>query len=83
MFEGEKTNIFWLGLIILGLASFTLFEMLWYQIVNIGEPYYSVSFWKYMVPPVAGAIVFILIGLYMMISGTKKKQEGKTQPLTQ
>ena len=87
MFEGQKTTIFWLGLIILGLASFDLFSMLWYQIVPSYMGYSTYpnwgDYWRYMVPPVVGAVMFILIGLYMMRSGTKKKQEGKTQLLTQ
>jgi len=86
MFEGQKTDVFWLGLIILGLASIALFSTMWYQIVTYhGYPsYYNWDgYWKYMVPPVVGAILFILIGLYMMKSGAKKKEEGKTQLLTQ
>jgi hypothetical protein len=36
-------------------------------------------YWKVLTPPVAGSVVFILIGLYMMKSGTKIEEEGKTQ----
>ncbi len=79
MFEGEKTTVFWLGFIILGLASISLFSMLWYMIVVTFVP----DYWKFLVPPIVGGFVFILIGLYMMKSGTKKKEEGKTQLLTQ
>jgi len=83
MFEGQKTYVFWLGLIILGLASFALFSIAWYAIVT-AQPYVNVDYyWKLLVPPVVGSVVFILIGLYMMKSGTKKKEEGKTQLLTQ
>ena len=81
MFEGEKTYAFWLGLIILGLASIALFSVLWYSLLTV-QPYVaSYSYWRSMVPPVVGALVFLLIGLYMMKSGTKKKEEGKTQLL--
>jgi len=86
MFEGEKTYLFWLGLIILGLASIALFSISWYTILTIltAQPYVNNDYyWKSMVPPVVGTIVFILIGLYMMKSGTKKKEKGKTQLLTQ
>jgi len=83
MFEGEKTYVFWLGLIILSLASIVLFSISWYTILT-AQPYVNIDYyWKLLVPPVAGAIVFILIGLYMMKSGTKKKEEGRTQLLTQ
>jgi len=82
MFESEKTIVFWLGLIILGFASIALFSTLWFTIIA-AQPYYSVDYWRLLVPPVVGSVVFILIGLYMIKSGTKKKQEGRTQPLTQ
>ena len=73
MFEGEKTFIFWIGLIILGLASVGVFGILW-----------MIAIWRYMdrirmleqaVPVIVGGVVFVLIGLYMMKSGTKKKEE--------
>jgi putative Mn2+ efflux pump MntP len=78
MFEGEKTSIFWLGLIILGLASVALFSTLYYTIAFF-SPYAD---YRFLVPPIIGSVVFILIGLYMMKSGTKK-EERKTQLLTQ
>ena len=83
MFEGKKTSVFWFGLLVLELASVILFSLLWYVMVvfpplNIGS--YT---WKYLTPPVIGSVVFILIGLYMMKSGTKIEEEGKTKLLTQ
>ena len=84
MFKGEKTLVFWFGLIILGLASIALFSISWYAIVT-AQPYANLDYlWRILVPPVAGCIVFILIGLYMMRSGTKNNREaGKLQPLSQ
>jgi len=82
MFESEKTYVFWLGLIILGLASIALFSISWYTILLAAQPYANID-WKFLVPPVVGSVVFIRIGLYMMKSGTEKKEEGKTQLLTQ
>lgn len=79
MFEGEKIRIFWIGLTILGLASIVLFSIIWYTIVS--TPFYYWN-WSYLVPPIVGCAIFILIGLYMMISGTRKEQ-GKTQLLKQ
>lgn len=79
-FKGEKTWIFWIGLIILGLASVFLFSVLW-QVLAIGD--YWLNYWRNLVPPVVGAIVFMLIGLYMMRSGTKKEEQGKIKLLNQ
>ena len=68
MFEGEKTFVFWIGLIILGLASVGLFSVLWYNAIHPSE-----YFLRSSVPVIVGGVVFILIGLYMMKSGVKKK----------
>jgi xanthine/uracil permease len=73
MFEGEKTDVFWIGLIILGLASVALFSILWYATLIVPS-YHWVDYWKYWIPPVVAAIVFILIGLYMMKFGVKKEK---------
>lgn len=73
MFEGEKTYVFWIGLIILALASVGLFTIIWYNVVSL-YPYW----WKYSVPFIVAAIVFILTGLYMMKSGVKKEKETET-----
>jgi hypothetical protein len=71
VFEGEKTDLFWVGLIILGLASVGLFGILW--IVAVWNVYTDrFTLLKQFVPVIAGAIVFILIGLYMMKSSVKK-----------
>ena len=67
MFEGEKTFVFWLGLIILGLASLGLFSIVWFNAVNFYTPPTEIQ-----VPFIVGAVVFILIGFYMMKSGVKK-----------
>jgi hypothetical protein len=67
MFKGEKTTVFWLGLIILGLASVALF----FQIRFYGPFVFGPSI-DFQVPIIVGAIVFILIGLYMMKSCVKK-----------
>jgi O-antigen/teichoic acid export membrane protein len=82
MFEGKKTSVFWIGLLVLGLASVILFSVLWFTMV-LGTPTNIDYYWKILTPPVAGSVVFILIGLYMMKSGTKIEEEGKTQLLTQ
>ena len=71
MFEGEKTFPFWIGLIILGLASVGLFGIL-YTIAVWNGYIDRFTMLKQAVPLIAGGIVFILIGFYMMKSSVKK-----------
>jgi Na+/H+-dicarboxylate symporter len=74
VFEGQKTIVFWIGLIILGLASVGLFGILW--MIAIWDGYRDIfSYFKYQVPLVVGGITFMLIGLYMMKLGVKKREE--------
>jgi len=68
MFEGERTQIFWAGLFIVGLTVFGLFTTLWY-IVAIYP-----SSWSYVTPLSFGCVVFLIIGFYMMKSGVKKEK---------
>jgi len=70
VFEGEKTYVFWIGLIILGLASVGLFATIWYDLIR--TPYFIPL--EYQVPLIVGAIVFVFIGLYMMKSGAVKRK---------
>ncbi len=81
MFEGEKTFVFWAGLIILGLSSIVLFNVVWGDIISLTSVYigggFSFNIGKSLLPQVpifVACLVFILIGLYMMKSGTKKTQ---------
>jgi xanthine/uracil permease len=71
MFEGEKRDLFWLGLIILGLASVGLFGIFWIAAFVTYSPN-RIEFLKTLVPVIVGGVVFVLIGLYMMKSGVKK-----------
>ena len=81
MFKGEKTIVFWIGLIILGLASVSLFGIMW--IFAIWEGYGDrLNTIKYYVPFIVGGFVFMLIGLYMMKSGVEKTSETR-QPSDQ
>lgn len=74
MFRGEKTRIFWWGLIIFGIAVVELFTVFWYGVlIYSGSHYYSPD-WRILGPPIFGGIVFLLIGLYMMQSGAKKEE---------
>lgn len=71
MFEGEKTYVFWIGLIILGLALVGLFTILW---LNPAHYHVYQDYPKHYVWFIAGAVVFILIGLNIMKSGVKRKK---------
>lgn len=74
MFRGEKTFLFWIGLIILGLASVGLLGILWMIAVWNGyEDRFGML--KQAVPVIVGGVVFMLIGLYMLKSGVTKKEE--------
>jgi len=79
MFEGEKTVAFWMGLIILGLGSVVLFSIIWFNVVIAMKNYpYTVGpSIEFQVPFIVAAIVFILIGLYMMKSGVRKEKESE------
>jgi len=74
LFEGEKTIVFWIGLIILGLASVGLFGIFW--MIAIWDGYIDRFYMlRQAVPVIVGGVVFIIIGLYMMKSGVKRKVE--------
>lgn len=77
MFEGEKTRVFWWGLIFCAISVIVLFNIFWYTLA-ISTGLSLVTFG----PEIFGSIVFLLVGLYMMKNGTKKKEEGKTQLLS-
>ena len=71
MFDGEKTCVFWIGLIILGLASVGLFGIVW--MIAVWNGYVDrFAMLKQAVPVIVGEIAFVLIGLYMMRSSVKK-----------
>jgi hypothetical protein len=83
MFEGEKTAVFWVGLLILGMSSMTLFWMIWYSVLAMFSSTGLNFSWQGWIPPIVGTIVFILIGLYMMKSGVlePKKDEPNTKSI--
>lgn len=75
MFEGEKTVVFWVGLIILGLTSVGLFGVLW-MVAVVMYPENRIEVLKGLVPVIVGGVVFLLIGLYMMKYGMKQRSES-------
>lgn len=72
MFKGEKTRVFWWGLLILGISVVELFTVFWYTFVT-WSPYGYIG-WRALGPPIFGGVVFLFIGLYMMSSGVKKEK---------
>jgi hypothetical protein len=65
--EARRTRIFWLGLVLFGLALISLFAVVWYTFV------YALFSWQYSIPWVVGSVAFLLIGSYMMRSGIGKQ----------
>ena len=74
MFEGEKTLVFWAGLIILALASLVLFALAWNVVIQwtAYSQYNLAMLFSSWVPFIVGAVVFILIGGWMMKSGVRR-----------
>lgn len=73
-FRGEKSSLFWVGLIVLGLASVIGFAEIW-SWISI-ETRLWVDLCILLLDEVSimvGPIVFILIGLLMIKSGVKKE----------
>ena len=77
MFRGEKTAVFWIGLLILGMSSMVLFSTIWYILLAFVSSQTAYLSWGNWVPPIAGAVTFLLIGLYVMKSGTRHKTESE------
>lgn len=63
--------MFWIGLIILGLASVALFGIFWFDVVIRVQ----IIPLDYQVPFIVATIAFIMIGLYMMRSGVRVIKE--------
>jgi len=85
MLRAEKTYVFWIGVSLLGLASTGLVTMLWLIFIYYPTNYHRMHwdypthfptyFWQYYIWQILGAVVFIVIGLYMIKSGVKKKSQ--------
>lgn len=70
MFKGEKTPIFWAGLLILSFSSWVLFAAIW---DSLRFANWDVALFNNL-HVVVGGIYFILLGLVMVKSGIKRKQ---------
>lgn len=60
----NKTWVYWLGLIILAFSSLVIFAVIWFNAVldSYKPPI------EFQVPFIVGAVVFFIIGVYMMKS---------------
>ena len=74
MFEGEKTAIFWLGLVVFGYSIYEFFVAGWQTFLM--NPDFGFSY-KLQVafPPIVGGIIFIIIGLLIMKAGIRKNNQ--------
>ncbi len=77
MFRGEKTAIYWLGLVVLGysiyqfcLAATSIVAFSFVSQQYGGDVLLSLVA---VVPTLAGGIIFLIIGLYIMKAGVKKE----------
>ena len=74
LFDGEKTYVFWIGLIILGYAISQFVYGMWQAIYYFAAAATQSSFFGLaLMPSIVNGIIFLIIGVYMMNSGTNKQ----------
>jgi len=71
LLKGEKTSLFWAGLITLCFACVYLFGVLWSGYQRL--PYLPSFVFMESLPAIVGAIVFIVLGLFIMHSVVPEK----------
>lgn len=88
MFKGEKTTVFWLGLLVFGysLAQFgsAVWQTIYYLVIYprvyfIGAPvqsYFEAQVAYSVAPLITSGVIFAIIGLYMMKKGIKQEQSS-------
>ncbi len=76
MFKGEKTAIFWLGLVVLGYAVYNFFESSWqtYLTYDVRMPEGITYNLRFILPSLVMGVIFFVIGLTTMRAGIKKNQ---------
>jgi putative Mn2+ efflux pump MntP len=85
LFKGEKTAVFWIGLVILGYSIYNFclagWNLVFYNIIYpavIGGSASDIDFllqsFLASIPELIGGIIFLIIGLYIMKVGIKKDQ---------
>ena len=96
LFEGEKTNLFWVGLVIFGFSLYLFLEAIWellylpfiYPYIsgtgnagNAGNILFNLRLEALAnVPIFIGGIIFVIIGIYIMKAGIKKNQLPNPTP---
>jgi xanthine/uracil permease len=73
VFDGKKTLVFWIGLLVLCAASLFLYSVFW-TLFFYPSLYYMFS--MSAIPVVVGGIFLILIGLILMKSGVRKMKSS-------
>ena len=85
MFKGEKTLVFWVGLLVFGYSLAQFCGAIWYTIyylVIYPSVYPSTVSTKFivaqavypMIPLIISGLIFAVIGRYMMKKGVKQEQ---------
>jgi len=69
-FAGEKTRLFWFGLVLAAAAFVALFSIAW--LTQYSNAPFGIDYHKLLVPAGVGGLAFGLTGLYMMKSGAEK-----------
>ena len=74
--SGEKTLVYWIGLILLSAALLALFQIFWMFAFVIPQSVRNI-YRSPLVPVIVGGIVFAVIGIYMMREGVSETHRGK------
>ena len=83
MFKGEKTLVFWVGLLVFGYSLSQFCAAIWetiYLLIIFPREYPSttvnIAFQAVypIIPLIIGGVIFAVIGLYMMKKGVKQEQ---------
>lgn len=75
MFDGKKTSLFWTGLVLFG-ASLTYFCIFVWNMITSSIAFHTLHWGNkvtFAFPFLTGAVVFLIISLFMMQHGTKEE----------
>jgi xanthine/uracil permease len=84
LFNGEKTAIFWIGLVVFGYSIYEFcsagFFILNYSVNTSLVPIeLNPTVLNTIVPPIIGGIIFLVIGLYIMKAGIRRNSPQKQE----
>ena len=78
MFKGEKTLVFWVGLLVFGYSLSQFCFVIWFTIyINVIYPRVSPNYSLVLeagIPSIISGVIFVIIGLYMIKKGVKQEQ---------